>query len=202
MGKQRNKILVLGEGPTEFYYFKSLCDVYKHITIKPDYPKHTSIKELSEKIAEGISLGYSNILCVIDMDNKDSQSEFTKYQKLKKKYEKPVIKSEKHIHCEVEFFETQRCTELLFLYYYCYTSRFFKDQSALIAELNHFVKYEKSIDFFNKCRGLHSYFEKHGGSLCKAISNADRSMGEKTANNREYTYSELGRLFHRLDELS
>lgn len=27
-------------------------------------------------------------------------------------------------------------------------------------------------------------------------------MGKKTANNREYTYSELGRFFHRLDELS
>ena len=46
MGKQRQTVLILGEGPTEFYYFKSLCDVYKHMTIKPDSPKHTNIKEL------------------------------------------------------------------------------------------------------------------------------------------------------------
>ena len=27
MGKLRNTALILGEGPTEFYYFKSLCDL-------------------------------------------------------------------------------------------------------------------------------------------------------------------------------
>ena len=52
MGKQRQTALILGEGPTEFFYFKSLCDVFKNITIKPDYPKHTSIKELEIKIEE------------------------------------------------------------------------------------------------------------------------------------------------------
>ena len=40
MGKQRNTTLILGEGPTEFFYFKSLCDELKGLTIKPDYPKH------------------------------------------------------------------------------------------------------------------------------------------------------------------
>ena len=46
MGKLRQTALILGEGPTEFFYFKSLCDVFKRLTIKPDYPKHTNIKEL------------------------------------------------------------------------------------------------------------------------------------------------------------
>ena len=32
MGKQRNTILILGEGPTEFFYFKSLCDELKGLT--------------------------------------------------------------------------------------------------------------------------------------------------------------------------
>ena len=82
MGKLRKTALILGEGPTEFYYFKSLCDVYKNITIKPDYPKHTSIKELELKIEEGIALGYSHIFCVIDMDTKDTEPERTQYQKL------------------------------------------------------------------------------------------------------------------------
>ena len=50
MGKLRQTALILGEGPTEFFYFTSLCDVFKRLTIKPDYPKHTNIKELSLKL--------------------------------------------------------------------------------------------------------------------------------------------------------
>ena len=61
MGRQRTTILVLGEGPTEFFYFKSLCDMFKRITVKPDYPKHTSIKELDLKISEGVAMGYNHI---------------------------------------------------------------------------------------------------------------------------------------------
>ena len=83
MGKLRQTALVLGEGPTEFFYFKSLCDVFKRLTIKPDYPKHTNIKELELKIEEGISMGYNHIFCVIDMDTKDEEPERTQYQKLK-----------------------------------------------------------------------------------------------------------------------
>ena len=61
----RQTALILGEGPTEFFYFKSLCDVFKRLTIKPDYPKHTIIKELDAKIAEGVAMGYSHIFCII-----------------------------------------------------------------------------------------------------------------------------------------
>ncbi len=50
MGKLNNSVLILGEGPTEFYYLKSLADTFKHITIKPDYPKHTNLLELEQKI--------------------------------------------------------------------------------------------------------------------------------------------------------
>ena len=66
MGRLRQTALILGEGPTEFFYFKSLCDVFKRLTIKPDYPKHTNIKELEAKIAEGVEMGYSHIFCIID----------------------------------------------------------------------------------------------------------------------------------------
>ena len=61
MGKLRQAALILGEGPTEFFYFKSLCDVFKRLTIKPDYPKHTNIKELDAKIAEGVAMGYRSM---------------------------------------------------------------------------------------------------------------------------------------------
>ena len=201
MGKQRQTALILGEGPTEFFYFKSLCDVFKNITIKPDYPKHTSIKELEIKIEEGIAMGYSHIFCVIDMDTKDQEPERTQYQKLRAKYAKPINKPKKGIYCNVEFFETHRCTELFFLYYFRYTSRSYEDQESLLKDLNKNVEYRKAIDFFIKSKGLHSYFERKGGSLNAAMVNANRSMEDKLANGREYTYSELGRLIKILKDL-
>lgn len=201
MGKLRQTALILGEGPTEFFYFKSLCDVYKNLTIKPDYPKHTSIKELEIKIEEGIAMGYNHIFCVIDMDTKDQEPERTQYAKLKAKYAKPINKPRKGISCTVEFFETHPCTELFFLYYFRYTSRLYADQEALLKDLNREVAYQKTTDFFIKCRGLHSYFERNGGRLETAIANAHRSMDEKLACNRDYTYSWFGKLMEKLEEL-
>ena len=200
MGKLRQTALILGEGPTEFFYFKSLCDVYKNITIKPDYPKHTSIKELELKIEEGIAMGYSHIFCVIDMDTKDKEPERTQYAKLKAKYAKPINKPKKGIYCNVEFFETHRCTELFFLYYFRYTSRVYEDQESLLKDLNKSVAYQKTTDFFIKSKGLHSYFERNGGNLSEAVANANRSMDEKLKSDRGYTYSELGRLIKKLRE--
>lgn len=201
MGKLRQATLILGEGPTEFFYFKSLCDVFKRLTIKPDYPKHTSIKELDLKIAEGMAMGYSHIFCVIDMDTKNIEPERSQYQKLKAKYAKPINKPKKGIYCKVEFFETHRCTELFFLYYFRYTSRSYEEQESLIKDLNKFVEYQKTTDFFIKSKGLHSYFERHGGNLVQAIANANRSMDEKLSSGRDYTYSELGRLMRELKKL-
>ena len=201
MGKQRQTALILGEESTEFFYFKSLCDVFKNITIKPDYPKHTSIKELEIKIEEGIAMGYSHIFCVIDMDTKDQEPERTQYQKLRAKYAKPINKPKKGIFCNVEFFETHRCTELFFLYYFRYTSRSYEDQESLLKDLNKNVEYRKAIDFFIKSKGLHSYFERNGGSLNTATVNANRSMEENFMNCRDYTYSELGWLILKLNEL-
>ena len=202
MGKLRQTALILGEGPTEFFYFKSLCDVFKRLTIKPDYPKHTSIKELESKIAEGIELGYNHIFCIIDMDTKDVEPERTQYQRLKAKYAKPINKSKKGIYCKVEFFETHRCTELFFLYYFRYTSRPYDTQEPLLRDLNQCVEYRKAIEFFIKTKGLHSYFERNGGSLEKAIANANRSMDEIQTDGRDYTYSELGRLMVMLNYIN
>lgn len=202
MGKLRQTALILGEGPTEFFYFKSLCDVFKRLTIKPDYPKHTSIKELELKIAEGIELGYNHIFCIIDMDTKDIEPERSQYKKLKAKYAKPINKPKKGIYCEVEFFETHRCTELFFLYYFRYTLRPYDTQEPLLRDLNQCVEYRKAIDFFIKTKGLHSYFERNGGRLEKAIVNANRSMEEIQTDGRDYTYSELGRLMAMLNYIN
>ena len=201
MGKLRQTALILGEGPTEFFYFKSLCDVFKRLTIKPDYPKHTHLTELEAKIEEGVAMGDSHIFCIIDMDTKDKEPEHSQYIRLKAKYAQPINKPKKGIYCKVEFFETHRCTELFFLYYFRYTSRPYEDQEALLKDLNQCVEYRKTIDFFIKSKGLHSYFERNGGSLEKAVVNADRSMEEKLSSERDYTYSELGKLMKELKEL-
>jgi hypothetical protein len=175
--------------------------VFKRLTIKPDYPKHTNIKELDAKIAEGVAMGYSHIFCIIDMDTKDKEPERSQYQKLKAKYAKPIDKPKKGIYCVVEFFETHRCTELFFLYYFRYTSRPYEDQEPLLKDLNQCVEYRKTIEFFIKSKGLHSYFERNGGLLATAISNANHSMDEKNASGRDYTYSELGMLMEELKGL-
>lgn len=201
MGKLRQATLILGEGPTEFFFFKSLCDVFKRLTIKPDYPKHTNLKDLEAKIAEGVAMGYNHIFCIIDMDTKNEEPERSQYQKLRAKYARPINKPKKGIFCEVEFFETHRCTELFFLYYFHYKARPYDTQEALLKDLNRCVEYHKTIEFFVKCRGLHSYFERNGGSLDAAITNADRSMQEKQSTGREYSYSELGRLMRLLRDL-
>lgn len=201
MGKLRQATLILGEGPTEFFFFKSLCDVFKRLTIKPDYPRHTNLKDLEAKIAEGVAMGYNHIFCIIDMDTKNEEPERSQYQKLRAKYAKPINKPKKGIFCEVEFFETHRCTELFFLYYFHYKARPYDTQEALLKDLNRCVEYHKTIEFFVKCRGLHSYFERNGGSLDAAITNADRSMQEKQSTGREYSYSELGRLMRLLRDL-
>ncbi len=199
MGKLHQTALILGEGPTEFYYFMSLRDIFKHLAIKPDFPKHTNLTELEEKIKAGIDLGYNHIFCIIDMDTKDKEPERSQYQKLKIKYANPIKKPRKGIDCKVEFFETHRCTELFFLYYFHYTSRSYDNQEQLLNDLNRCVEYKKTNEFFRK--GLHGYFEQNNGSLANAIANAEKSMTEKQRDDRGYTYSELGRLMNLLKDL-
>jgi hypothetical protein len=135
------------------------------------------------------------------MDTKNKEPERSQYQKLKAKDAKPIDKPKKGIYCEVEFFETNRCTELFFLYYFRYTSRPYETQEPLLKDLNQCVEYRKTIEFFIKTKGLHVYFERNGGSLEKAMANASRSMDEKQKDGRDYTYSELGRLMEKLKRL-
>ena len=135
------------------------------------------------------------------MDTKDKEPERSQYQKLKAKYAKPIDKPKKGIYCKVEFFETHRCTELFFLYYFRYTSRLYDEQEPLLKDLNLCVEYRKTIEFFIKTKGLHGYVERNGGCLNKAMANANQSMDEKLKSGRNYTYSELGKLMEELKGL-
>lgn len=192
MANLKKSILLLGEGPTEFFYFNSVRNLFKGVTIAPDYPKHTNLKELKIKIEEGIKSGYNYVFCVIDMDTKEREPEHSQYLRLKQKFSKPIIMPKHGIHCEVKFYETHRCTELFFLYYFCYSSKMYLTQEALLKDLNRKCVYEKSCNFFIKTKGLHAYFEKNGGSLDKAVENAELSLKERMNSGRNYTFSELG----------
>lgn len=201
MGKLKHSVLVLGEGPTEFYYFNSLRDVFRGDDHQARLSQAYEYEGTGGKIEKGIADGYDRVFCVIDMDTKDEEPERSQYMRLKKKYANPVNKPKKGIYCEVRFFETHRCTELFFLYYFRYTARMYNDQSALLLDLKKQCGYEKTIDFFRKSKGLHSYFEKKGGEFDKAIRHAKHSMEEKLADGRNYTYSELGRMIEELKSL-
>ena len=201
MKEGQTSTLVLGEGITEFYYFNSIHTVYPNIIIQPRYPKHTSLSDLQEKIEEGIKQGFRYIFCVIDMDTKENGAERTKYMAFKNKYAGEINKPKKGILCKIEFFETHRCTELFFLYYFQYTSRVHVTQDELLEDLRKKVAYEKTNEFFRKSKGLHSFLEENGGKLSEAIANANKSMTEKEQDGRNYTYSELGKLMQKLDVL-
>lgn len=67
--------------------------------------------------------------------------------------------------------------------------------------MNQCVEYRKTVEFFIKTKGLHGYFERNGGSLKKVVASANQSMGEKLKSDRDYTYSELGRLMKKLKGL-
>ena len=71
----------------------------------------------------------------------------------------------------------------------------------MLKDSNQCAEYRKTIEFFIKTRGLHGYFERNGGSLNKAIANANQSVDEKLKSGRDYTYSELGKLMKKLSGL-
>lgn len=85
---RKNTTVIIGEGPTEFYYLNSLKDEFRELqNIKPDTPKNTSMRELERSIESTISMGYDRIFRLIDMDtkNKDKTSR-EEYARLKSKY--------------------------------------------------------------------------------------------------------------------
>lgn len=200
MAHQRQTTIVIGEGPTEFYYLNSLKDDFRILQhIKPDSPKNTSLRELEHTIENSIQMGYNKIYCLIDMDTKkkDAKSRCA-YIRLKKKYHGiHILKPKRGIDYEVRFFETDRCTELFFLYYFKYTTQEFSSSDDIGAMLDKKCKYEKTIKFF-RSHPLHQYFEKQGGSFRKAIENSNSSLRGKHKRERDYTYSEMGEMFELL----
>lgn len=197
---RKNTTVIIGEGPTEFYYLNSLKDEFRELqNIKPDTPKNTSLKELERSIETAVSMGYDRIFCLIDMDtkNKDKKSH-DDYARLKGKYHgKRVSNIKKGINYEITFFETDRCIELFFLYYFKYSGQNFIDSKAIEDELCRSCGYEKTQRFFSS-HPLHQFFIKSGGDFGKAIKNALNSEEAVLRGDRNYTYSQLGSMFKEL----
>ncbi len=197
---RRITTIIIGEGPTEYFYLNSLKDEFRELQhIKPDSPKNTSLRELERAIEDAVTMGYDRIFCLIDMDNKrkDAKS-LSDYQRLKNKYHgKKVSKSSKGISYEITFIETDRCTELFFLYYFRYTGQPYAESKDIESELARICGYEKSKQFFTT-HPLHQYFQKQGGSLADAISNSNKSIESVRRGERDYTYSEIGKMFKEL----
>lgn len=92
MEKIRQTTLVLGEGITEFFFLNSLKDDYSVLrSVKPDYPRNTSLEDLEDEIEEAIR-DFNRVFCLIDMDNKHEGKDRQKYLELKKKYHKKTFK--------------------------------------------------------------------------------------------------------------
>ncbi len=200
MGKQRNTTIIIGEGPTEFYYLNSLKDEFRILQhIKPDSPKNTSLRELQRSIESSIQMGYSQVFCLIDMDTKKKDAKsMAEYQRLKKKYHNAhIVKKRSGIDCQIRFYETERCTELFFIYYFKYTTQKFQTSDDVETLLNKICGYDKTLKFF-RGHPLHQFFEKQGGNFVNAIANANRSLFDVRNGNRDYTYSEIGSMFNDL----
>lgn len=197
MARQRKTTIIIGEGPTEFYYLNSLKDKFRVLQhIKPDSPKNTSLRELQRSIENSIEMGYSQVFCLIDMDTKKKDAKsMADYQRLKKKYHNAhIVKKRSGIDCRVRFFETERCTELFFIYYFRYTTQKFQTSDDVEAMLNKICGYDKTLKFF-RGHPLHQFFEKQGGSFANAITNSNKSLVDVKKGNRDYTYSEIGEMF-------
>lgn len=200
MGKQRNTTIIIGEGPTEFYYLNSLKDEFRILQhIKPDSPKNTSLRELQRSIESSIQMGYSQVFCLIDMDTKKKDAKsMAEYQRLKKRYHNAhIVKKRSGIDCQIRFYETERCTELFFIYYFKYTTQKFQTSDDVETLLNKICGYDKTLKFF-RGHPLHQFFEKQGGNFVNAIANANRSLFDVRNGNRDYTYSEIGSMFNDL----
>jgi hypothetical protein len=203
----KRTIAIIGEGITEKFYIESL-KCLTPFTVLPQAlgRKASSLKELDKAIRDSIQKGFDEVYCLIDMDGKREGTSKADYNKLKTKYHNQIHGKKKDgIQCKVEFIETERCTELWFLYHFTNSTltREFRNYEELEAELRrHRPRYEKTEKYFRAVSNLHlemtSKREPHG-SLEKALKNAKNSVATRDLDSRPFTYSEMFRLFDALN---
>ena len=202
----RKAIAVIGEGITEKYYIESLRG-FSLFDVRPQElgKKASNIKELEKTIRKSISDGYDEVYCLIDMDGKRDGTNKANYETLKRKYhEKTHGNKKKGIQCKVYFIETERCTELWFLYHFTQSAitKEFRSYNELERELHKYrPQYEKSDKYFRSIADLHKELtqkQEPKGSLKNAIRNSKSSIVSKERDDRHYSYSEIHLLFEAL----
>lgn len=197
----KRAIAVIGEGITEKYYIESIRGLSDfEITPRELGRKASNLQALKKNIDSAIKQCFDEVYCLIDMDDKNSGKSKTDYLTLKQKYQKTHAIKSKGISCKVQFIETQRCTELWFLYHFiktCTTQEFTSYKQLEKALQKYLPNYSKTEQYF-KGRNLHREFLTNGGLLSKAMSHAESSIASKTSDGRDYTYSEMHLLINAL----
>lgn len=205
----RKTIAVIGEGITEKYYVESLKGISPFVIMPRELGiKASSLKSLSKYIDLSINKGFDEIYCLVDMDGKTSGKNKNDYLTLKKKFHnKTFIKKSKGLKSKVFFIETERCTELWFLYYFTKgaITRKFNSYKELEKELRKYrPNYEKTEKYFKSLANMHSNFESENpkGSILKAYENSKSSLLSSVNDGREHTYSEMHFLIKALGIIS
>lgn len=177
--KKGTGVAVIGEGPTEQYYLLSI----QGLMAANIYPKivKNGIEYLTARVEECIADGYDKIYCLIDMDNKTVNKGKAEYCAFLKKYSgKKIRNRQTGEETEIIVIENHPCLEIWFYYYFRLTTGLYSSYEN-INPLKPVLKkllpeYEKRIEFFKKCGGLHQYLTGKGGSLDNAIRNSEISM--------------------------
>lgn len=188
-------IAVIGEGATEQYYLMSIQGLLP-VSVYPKVVKE-GMEYLVARVEECIAEGYDRIYCLIDMDNKSGRKEKEAYAGFLRKYSGRKFRNRQNGgFTEIIVIENHPCLEIWFYYYFrlttgIYTS--YENINPLKPELKRFLpEYEKRIEFFKKCGGLHSYIVGKGGDISAAVRNSEMSMAHH-ADNKEGAFSEMGR---------
>ena len=201
----RKTIAVIGEGITEKYYIESLKGISPFVIMPRELGiKASNLKSLDKNISLCIEKGFDEIYCLIDMDGKTSGKTQSEYLTLKNKFHNKIFsKKSKGIKSKVVFIETERCTELWFLYYFTkgVVTRKFNNYDELEKELQKYrPNYEKSEKYFKSLGNINKNFENQNpkGSIISAFKNSESSFKSNTRDNRGYSYSEMHLLIEAL----
>jgi len=194
----RKTIAVIGEGITEKYYIESLKGISPFTIMPRELGKRaSSLKNLSHNIQLSINKGFDEIYCLIDMDGKTSGKTKNDYLSLKGKFHNRFFsKKSKGLESKVFFIETERCTELWFLYYFSngVITKKFRSYKELERELKKYrPNYEKTGKYFKSLGSIHDDFisKNPKGSIIKAYKNSKLSLYSKVNDSRDYSYSEM-----------
>ena len=199
--KVNKSIVIIGECPTESFYFDSLKSSKRYsFRIKPTFPSHSDIDHILMLAKRSIEEEYDYVVCLIDMDRiKQNQTEWKKYQKHKRELES----KRKHKKVDVIFIETYPCTEFWFLLHFVpnLSTRVYRSYEDLLPELQKYMPgYEKTKRYFTRT-DLHCYLNEHG-DINRAMKNSEILSERSKANPEdEVSYSEIYKVIKLLNDL-